>query len=132
MSSGISDTNQAAEQVQIALLRQAGTARRVDRAAEMTSFALNGAFAALRRRYPQANEREIHLLFAEQQYGAELAQRVRTVLAPQVGEHGPSALHAVDGSVARCSSSVLRASIATPRCHSSSALTSMSSFHEMP
>lgn len=88
MSSGISDTNQVAEQVQIALLRQAGTVRRVDLAAEMTSFALDGAFTALRRRYPQADELEIRLIFAEQQYGAELAQRVRAALASQVGEYG--------------------------------------------
>jgi hypothetical protein len=87
MSSGISDTNQAAEQVQIALLQQAGTARRVDLAAEMTSFALDGAFTALRRRYPQADELEIRLIFAEQQYGAELAQRVRAALVPQLGDH---------------------------------------------
>jgi len=88
MPSGISDTNQAAEQVQIALLRQAGTARRVDLAAEMTSFALDGAFTALRRRYPQADAWEIRLIFVEQQYGAELAQRLRAALMPQVGEHG--------------------------------------------
>jgi hypothetical protein len=88
MASGISDTNQAAEQVQIALLRQAGIARRVDLAAEMTSFALDGACTALRRRYPQADEWEIRLIFVEQQYGAELAQRVRAAFTPQVGEHG--------------------------------------------
>lgn len=88
MSSGISDTNQAAEQVQIALLRQAGTARRVDLAAEMTSFALDGAFTALQRRYPQADAQEIRLIFVEQQYGAELAQRVRAALSSQVGEYG--------------------------------------------
>jgi hypothetical protein len=87
MASGISDSNQAAEQVQIALLQQAGTARRVDLAAEMTSFALDGAFTALRRRYPQADELEIRLIFAEQQYGAELAQRVRAALVPQLGDH---------------------------------------------
>lgn len=50
MPSGISDTNQTAEQVQIALLRQAGTVRRIDLAAEMTSFAIDGALTALRRR----------------------------------------------------------------------------------
>lgn len=88
MSSGISDTNQAAEQVQLALLRQAGTARRIDLAAEMTSFALDGAFTALRRRYPKADEWEIRLIFAEQQYGAELAQRLRATHTPQVGEYG--------------------------------------------
>ncbi len=44
--SRISDTNQTAEQVQSALLRQAGTTRRVDLAAEMTDFALDAAFTA--------------------------------------------------------------------------------------
>ena len=73
MPSGISDTNQMAEQVQMVLLRQAGMARRVDLAAEMTSFALDGAFTALRRRFPQADAWEIRLIFVEQQYGAELA-----------------------------------------------------------
>lgn len=88
MSFRISDTNQTAEQVQIALLRQAGTVRRVDLAAEMTSFAINGALTALRRRYPQADEREIRLHFAEQQYGAELARRLRAAFAQQEDDNG--------------------------------------------
>ncbi|MFQ3630545.1 hypothetical protein [Roseiflexus sp.] len=46
MTSAISDTDQTAEQVQIALLRQASTTRRVDLAAEMTGFALDAAFTA--------------------------------------------------------------------------------------
>ncbi len=88
MPSGISDTNQTAEQVQIALLRQAGTVRRVDLAAEMTGFALDAAFTTLRHRYPQADAWEIRLIFVEQQYGAELARRLRAVLAPQEGAYG--------------------------------------------
>ena len=87
MGAGISDTNQAAEQVQIVLLRQAGMMRRIALAAEMTRFAIDGASMALRRRYPTADEREISLLFVEQQYGAVLAQRLRAVLMPQTGEH---------------------------------------------
>jgi hypothetical protein len=59
MPSGISGTNQAAEQVQIMLLRQAGMARRVDLAAELTSFAIEGAYTALRRRYPEASALEL-------------------------------------------------------------------------
>ena len=85
MPSGISATSKMAEQVQMVLLRQAGLVRRVDIAAEMTSFALDGAFTALRRRFPQADAREIRLIFVEQQYGAELAQRLRAALMPQVG-----------------------------------------------
>lgn len=86
MPSSISDTNPAAEQVQIALLRQAGMARRVELAAELTSFAIEAAYTALRRRYPEANALEIKLLFAEQQYGLALANRLRAALMPQAGE----------------------------------------------
>jgi len=88
MPSGISDTNPAAEQVQIALLRQAGMARRVDLAAELTSFAIEGAYTALRRRYPEASALELDLLFAEQQYGLALATRLRAALMPRVSDHG--------------------------------------------
>ena len=77
MPSSISDTNPAAEQVQIALLRQAGMARRVELAAELTSFAIEAAYTALRRRYPDASALEIKLLFVEQHYGLTLANRLR-------------------------------------------------------
>jgi hypothetical protein len=88
MLPGTSDTRQAAEQVQIALLRQAGMMRRVDLAAEMTSFAIDGAYTALRRRHPAAGELEIGLLFAEQQHGLALATRLRAALVPQAGDDG--------------------------------------------
>lgn len=83
MSSATTDTNQTAEQVQLLLLRQAGIARRLDLAADMTRFAIDGACTALRRRYPNANNQEILLLFAEQHYGLALAHRVRSLLASQ-------------------------------------------------
>ena len=86
MPSGISDTSPAAEQVQLTLLRQAGMARRVDLAAELTSFAIEAAYTALRRRYPEASALEVKLLFVEQQYGPMLANRLRTVLMPAAGE----------------------------------------------
>ena len=86
MPSRVSDTSQAAEQVQIMLLRQAGMARRVELAAEMTSLAIEGAYTALRRRYPEASYTEIDLLFTEQQYGLALATHLRAALLPQVGE----------------------------------------------
>lgn len=85
MPSGLPDTNHAAEQVQIELLRQAGMVRRVELAADLTRFAIDGAYMALRRRYPEANDLEIRLLFAEQQYGPALAACLRAVLTPQAG-----------------------------------------------
>jgi hypothetical protein len=90
MQSGISDTNPEAEQVQIALLRQAGMARRVELAAELTSFAIEGAYTALRCRYPEASALEIDLLFVEQQYGLALADRLRAALMPSAGEQDSS------------------------------------------
>ncbi len=87
MPSAVSDTNHAAEQIQRALVRQAGIAQRIDLAAEMTRCARDGAFTALRRRYPEADEQEIRLLFAEQQYGTVFAQRVRAALASQPDRH---------------------------------------------
>lgn len=74
---GLSDTSKSAEAVQISLLRQSSIARRIELAVTMTSFAIEGALAALRRRYPEANEHELRLLFAEQQYSPLLSQQLR-------------------------------------------------------
>lgn len=55
MPSGISGTHQATEHAQRTRLQQAGIVRQVDHAAAMTSIVLDGAFTALRRRYPHAD-----------------------------------------------------------------------------
>jgi hypothetical protein len=81
------DTSRAAEYVQIALLRQAGMARRVDLAAEMTQFAIDGACGALRRRYPEASEIDIPVRFVEQHYGSALSAHVRLALTAQADAH---------------------------------------------
>ena len=88
MPSGLKDTSPTVEQMQIELLRQAGMTRRIELAAEMTRFAIDGAYAALRRRYPEATELEIRLLFVEHNYGVALATHVRTALLSQADEHG--------------------------------------------
>lgn len=80
MKPRLTDTSRTAEQLQIALLRQAGLIRRIDLAAEMTSFAIAGAYAALRRRYPAASDLELRLLFVEHHYGQRLAQQIRAAL----------------------------------------------------
>jgi hypothetical protein len=49
MSSEISDTNPVAEQMLIALLRQARMARRIELAAMLISFVIEIAYRALRR-----------------------------------------------------------------------------------
>ena len=83
---GILDINPAAEQVQLALLHQAGMARRIDLAAELTSFALEGTYTALRRCYPEASVLETHLLFVEQQYGLATTNHLRAALMPSADD----------------------------------------------
>jgi hypothetical protein len=61
-------------------------ARRVDLAAGLTSIAIERAYTALRRRYPEASALEIDLLFVEQQYGLALAHRLRAALVPSAGD----------------------------------------------
>jgi hypothetical protein len=78
-----SDTSHTVAQLQLHLLRQAGAARRVEMAAEMTSFALDSAQLALQRRYPDATMPEIALLLCEQRYGAPLATKLREALKMQ-------------------------------------------------
>lgn len=77
--------------------------RRVDLATEMTSFAIAGAHAALRRRYPTASELEIQLLFVEQQYGPRLGAQLRAALMHPVETHD-----IVPGRFPRGAESVLR------------------------
>ncbi len=78
-----SDTSHAVAQLQLHLLRQAGAARRVEMAAEMTSFALDSAQLALQRRYPDATMPEIALLLFEQRYGTPLTTKLREALKMQ-------------------------------------------------
>ncbi len=83
----LDDTRPHIAAAQIALLRRAGLTRRVQLAAELTDFAIEGARSALRRRHPTASQREIGLLFVEQHYGSELASRVRAALASDENLH---------------------------------------------
>jgi hypothetical protein len=75
------DTTEAAERVQIDLLRQAGITKRVDLAADMTRFAIDAARFALRRQHPNASDEDINILFVEYHYGSALANRIRAMLA---------------------------------------------------
>ena len=71
----------AARAVQIELLRNATIARRFGLARSLTAATVELARAAIRRRHPGWNEREVLLEFARVHYGAELADRVRAYLA---------------------------------------------------
>jgi len=72
-----SDTHPAAAEVQLKLLREAGPTRRFQIARALTRQVVELSRAALRRRHPSANEREIDLLFVEFHYGKAAADMVR-------------------------------------------------------
>ncbi len=74
------DTHPQAEHVQIQLLRQAGTARRLALACSLTQTALELSREGLRHRYPELTERERRLKFVALCYGEDLAHRVRADL----------------------------------------------------
>jgi hypothetical protein len=76
-----SDTDPEAERVQIALLRQAGSARRFALARSLSRTTMQLARRTIRRRHPDASEEELGLIFVATYYGPELANRMRADLA---------------------------------------------------
>ena len=74
------DTHLQAERVQIQLLREAGTARRLALACSLTQTALELSREGIRQRYPALSERERRLKFMALCYGEDLARRLRADL----------------------------------------------------
>lgn len=75
------DTDPAAEEIQLSLLREASNAQRASLALSMSGWAIAMAKRAIRRVHPEASEEEVGLRFVELQYGKDLADRVRAHLA---------------------------------------------------
>ena len=71
-----SDTSPEAERVQIELLRQAPTWRKLRLLAQMNSALRTLALSGLRARYPQARPEELRRRLADLWLGPELAARV--------------------------------------------------------
>ena len=78
-----SDTPAKVLRAQVALLRQAGPARRAALGLGMTTQALAVSRRALKQRHPALSEQELLLLWAEIHYGKALADQVRGHLARQ-------------------------------------------------
>ena len=74
----LSDTDPRVERVQIELLRKATVAQRFGLARSLSQSVIELARRAIRRR--GAHE-DVRLVFIEQHYGAELAERVAVELA---------------------------------------------------
>jgi len=75
------DTDPAAEDVQVALLRRAGTSRRLELALSLTDTAYGLARRAIGRAMHGADQTEVSLRFVELHYGRKLAEAVRCRLA---------------------------------------------------
>ena len=75
------DTDAEAEDVQMALLREAGPARRARMALSLSPQVIGLAHQAIRRGLPQATEEDVGLRFVELHYGPDLAADVRRLLA---------------------------------------------------
>jgi hypothetical protein len=72
-----------ADEVQIALLRAAGSARRVALARSLTATTRRLSRQALRRGRPNLSETELAVAFVELLYGRDLADGVRSRLQQQ-------------------------------------------------
>jgi hypothetical protein len=74
------DTSPEAEEVQIDLLRRAGTHRRFLLACELSDTAIKLSRRAIAEANPDLDERELGLCFVAVHYGQDLADRVRRAL----------------------------------------------------
>ena len=77
MARPVPSSSPRADQVQIDLLRAAGTEARAARAFQLSGAVISLARAAIRERHPELSETELLLRFAEVHYGLALAQAVR-------------------------------------------------------
>ncbi len=71
------DTSIAAEQLQLALLRQVGPVKRVQQALHMSAEMIQLSRMALRRLHPNLSDDELGVLWIEINYGKALADKVR-------------------------------------------------------
>ena len=76
MSGYYSDTNPKMEALQIELLRQAPSWRKMEMLNSLNAAARELALAGLRRQYPQAEREELRRRLADLLLGEELARKV--------------------------------------------------------
>lgn len=74
------DTSPEAEAVLIDLIRKKPPSERLRDAIAASNRVARQCKDAIRRRHPEISEDEVNLRFIELNYGAELAQKVRTFL----------------------------------------------------
>lgn len=85
-STPLSDTSPAAERLQIELMRQAPSWRKVYLVGQMTESVRLLALTGLRQRHPQATPDQLRRMLADLWLGSELATRVYGPL-PEENDH---------------------------------------------
>ena len=75
------DTSPEAERVQIELIHKASIAKRFAIMEAWSQFLIEANKNSIRQRHPDASEEEIGLIFVANNYGQELADRLRADLA---------------------------------------------------
>jgi len=76
----LSDTSPEAEKVQIELLRKMSVAERIGRVREWSRMLVHLSRQGLARANPGLDDRGLDLLWVEQQYGRDLAVKLREYL----------------------------------------------------
>ena len=74
------DTTEAAERMQVAVLRRLGAGKRFETMRRLSRTQSKLARSALRRAHPHLSERELQVKAVELWYGAEHARRLETAL----------------------------------------------------
>lgn len=75
------DTSPEAERVQIELIRKAPITKRIALMEAWSQFLIEANKQGIRERHPGASEEEINLIFVANNYGQDLADKVRAYLA---------------------------------------------------
>jgi hypothetical protein len=73
----LSDTSPEAERVQLEILRKMSVAERMGRVRDWTRMLVHLSREGLARANPGVDKRELDILWVEQQYGRDLAVRLR-------------------------------------------------------
>ena len=75
-----SDTNPAAKEILVGLMRRATIAEKITRVRSLSTTVIQLSRWAIARAHPQWTPREVQLKFVEYHYGRELADQLRAYL----------------------------------------------------